>query len=304
MLDQDMSIVVFNMLPTSVQSRLPAFQSLRRSTSLSILSSRRRSITAQQKDIDPVVIARRDEDAVVQLQACTAAAAAATVTNSKTEKTKLKPSGLDGNGPNETAGVKWRYAAQGSYLQHSASQETADLAFARKSYIDGVAYMLKALPDDIDEYEASVIRQALPNSCIPIEMGGRIEAGARYPGWLPSDRAKTVLHSAVQGFVTGLVILFYFLLSFLAVAIRAGAYYERQYNISQHIVSGGFGFANAVGKRSGALSEKLYAIGEGKFGKVMSDLAAWILEGVAGGVQDGIGQGLLLIEQRRKGNIA
>lgn len=36
----------------------------------------------------------------------------------------------------------------------------------------------------------------------------------------------------------------------------------------------------------------------------MSDLAAWVVEGIAGGVQDGIGQGLLVIEQRRKGDIA
>lgn len=32
----------------------------------------------------------------------------------------------------------------------------------------------------------------------------------------------------------------------------------------------------------------------------MSDLAAWTIESVAGGVQDGIGQGLQLIEQRQK----
>lgn len=39
---------------------------------------------------------------------------------------------------------------------------------------------------------------------------------------------------------------------------------------------------------------------EGKLGKIMSDVAAWTVESVAGGVQDGIGQGLHLIEQRKK----
>lgn len=41
-------------------------------------------------------------------------------------------------------------------------------------------------------------------------------------------------------------------------------------------------------------------MGDGKVGKVVSDLAVWTLEGVTGGIHDGIGQGLLLIEQRQK----
>ncbi|KAI1142296.1 hypothetical protein F5Y05DRAFT_370420 [Hypoxylon sp. FL0543] len=295
MMEQDMSLGMFNMLPTSVQSRLPGFQSLRRSTSLSILS-RRRSVTPQQ-EMEQVVIARRHEDSVVGLPPCAEETSAPA---SGLEVIKQKPSSSKGFSPGVNSGVKWRYAAQGSYLQHSASQETADLAFARKSYIDGVAYMLRALPDDMDEYETSVIRRALPTSCAQLDPRRQIEGGPARPGWLPSDRAKTFLHSTVQGFVTGLVLFAYLLLSFLSIVIRTGAYYERQYNVSQHVVSSGFGFATAIGKQSGALSERISAMSDGKLGKVMSDLAAWTVESVAGGVQDGIGQGLLLIERRKK----
>ncbi|KAI1650777.1 uncharacterized protein F4817DRAFT_312644 [Daldinia loculata] len=295
MMERNMSIVVFNMLPTSVQSRLPDLQSLRRSTSRSILPSRQRSITSQ--DDEPVVIARRDANAIVELQTC---ATASGVANNRLVEDKPKPSGPDGRVINASSGVKWRYARQGSFLQQSASQETSDLTFARKSYIDGVAYMLKALPDDMDECEVSIIHRALPKSCAQLDMNGQIKGDPGTFGWLPSDRAKTFLHSAVQGFVTGLVIFIYLLLSFFAIVIRAGAYYERQYNISQHIISSSFVFATTVGKQSGALSEKISAISEGKLGKAMSDLAAWTIESVAGGVQDGIGQGLQLIEQRQK----
>ncbi|KAI1386352.1 uncharacterized protein F4822DRAFT_313256 [Hypoxylon trugodes] len=293
-MEQDMSIVVFNMLPTSVQSRLPALQSLRRSTSFSILSSRRPPIPPR-KEVDPVMIASEDESSVVELQACTVASTAAT-----RYEDKQKSSGPDICSSGVSSGVKWRYAAQGTYLQHSASQETVDSAFARKSYIDGVAYMLRALPDDLDDYETNIIRQALPESCAQVEMHNQIEGGLNKSGWQPSDRARSILHSSVQGFVTVLVLLGYIILSFLAAVIRVGAHYERQYNISQHIVTSGFGFATAIGKQSGALSEKFSAFSEGKIGKVLTDLTAWALENVAAGVQDGIGQGLILIEQRRK----
>lgn len=116
--------------------------------------------------------------------------------------------------------------------------------------------MLKGLPDDMDNYETSVIRRALPRSCAQVDANGQIEAATGRPGWLPSDRAKTFLRSAVQGSVAIAVLLLYFLLSFLAVIIRAGADFERQYNVSQHIVSSGLMFATAVGKRSGALGER------------------------------------------------
>ncbi|KAI0888923.1 uncharacterized protein GGS22DRAFT_184499 [Annulohypoxylon maeteangense] len=293
-MEQDMSIVVFNMLPTSVQSRLPAFRSLRRSTSLSILSLRRRSLIPQ-KDMEQVMIARSEDNSVVELQPCSEAAT--NVTSSELEVDQKKPLSCDDSNPNASSGVKWNYAAQGSYLQQSAAHETIDLAFARKSYIDGVAYMLKALPDDMDDYEAGVIRRALPTSFQQFGTDRQIEAG---PKWLPSDRAKTFLHSTVQGFVSSLVLFAYLLLSFLSAVIRTGAHYERQYNISQHVVSSSFVFATAVGKQSGALSEKIGAISDGRLGKLLSDLIAWTIESVAGGVQDGIGQGLLLIEQRRK----
>ncbi|KAI1450234.1 hypothetical protein F5Y02DRAFT_107191 [Annulohypoxylon stygium] len=293
-MEQDMSIVVFNMLPTSVQSRLPAFRSLRRSTSLSILSFRRRSLPPP-KDMDQVMIARTEEDSVVELQPCSETASNAT--SSGLEVDQRRASACSDSSPNADSGVKWNYAAQGSYLQHSAAHETIDSAFARKSYIDGVAYMLKALPDDMDDYEANVIRQALPNSFQQVETDKRVEGGSK---WLPSDRAKTFLHSTVQGFVSSLVLFAYLLLSFLSAAIRTGAHYERQYNISQHIVSSSFVLATAIGKQSGALSEKIGAISDGRLGKLLSDLIAWTIESIAGGVQDGIGQGLLLIEQRRK----
>ncbi|KAI0171882.1 hypothetical protein GGR52DRAFT_548126 [Hypoxylon sp. FL1284] len=297
-MEQNMPIVVFNMLPTSVQSRIPDFQLLRRSKSLSILSSRLLT-TQRQRSADQAVVKRTDSS-VVELQEC--ATTASSVASGPLELELAKNPGPGQIISNTNSGVKWRYAEQGTFLQNSASRETADLAFARKSYIDGVAYMLKGLPDDMDNYELAVIRRALPNGCVPIGLHAQLEAPPGAPGWPrpPSDRAKRFLRSAVQGSVAVVVLFLYFLLSFLALIIRAGADFERQYNVSQHIVSHGVTFATAFGKHSSALGERICAMSDGKFGKAVSDIAAWTLEGVAGGIHDGIGQGLLLIEQRQK----
>ncbi|KAI1769518.1 hypothetical protein GGR53DRAFT_3099 [Hypoxylon sp. FL1150] len=291
---EDMSLVVFNMLPTSVQSRIPDLQLLRRSKSFSLLSSRLQSLRRQKED---QILVEHAEDPVVELNARPSTA------SSDESAFEIDLPRFPGSGvsiSSAKSGVKWRYAEQGTFLQHSASRETEDLVFARKSYIDSVAYMLKGLPDDMDNYETSVIRRALPKSCAPVGRNGQIEAAPGRPGWVPSDRAKTFLRSTVQGSVAVIVLLLYFLLSLLAAIVRAGADFERQYNVSQHIVSSGLMFATAVGKRSGALGERIGALSDGKFGKAVSDLALWTLEGITGGVHDGIGQGLLMIEQRQK----
>ncbi|KAI5868568.1 hypothetical protein GGS23DRAFT_609265 [Durotheca rogersii] len=299
MMEQGMSIVVFNMLPTSVQSRLPALQSLRRPAALDLFSPRRRK-ELPQDDTVPGALTNSDEEPVVELQACTAATTTSTTT-SVTNRTvgggdgaKLS-GGLDGYVPRLGMGINWRYAMQGSYLQHSASQEREDMAFARKSYIDSVAYMLKALPGDMDDHEVSIIQRALPKSCAPDTPQSQQDGAATIP--VRADRAKTLLRFAVQGFVAGFVVLFYTLMSLLAAVVRAGAHYERQYNIAEHLVSLGVVLTTAVGKQSGALSGKIGAMSEGKVGRVVTDIAAWTVEGVAGGIEDGIGQGLHLIKQ-------
>ncbi|KAI1505297.1 hypothetical protein F5X99DRAFT_368962 [Biscogniauxia marginata] len=302
---QDMSIIMFNMLPTSVQSRLPALQSLRRPSSLSILPSRRRPVPPRpEPDVEEVAVSRGDDRAMVKLPPrAPAGLADPAVINDETPILPVPPP-EERAAPIFMSGVKWRYATQGSCLHHSASREKEDPGFARKSYIDGVAYMLKALPDDLDDHESNVIRRALPNSCATaaLDADGGVMMGPeqRSIGWRPSTQGKTLLHRAVAALVSSMVVLVHVFLSCAVVVIRVGAQYERQYSISQHLVSRGFVFATAVGRHSVVLSGKICAMSDGRVGKALTDFAAWMVENITGGIQDGIGQGLYTIEQKRR----
>lgn len=60
--------------------------------------------------MEPVAIARRDANAIVELQTC---ATASGVANNRLVEDKPKPSGPDGRVINASSGVKWRYARQG-----------------------------------------------------------------------------------------------------------------------------------------------------------------------------------------------
>ncbi|KAI1485325.1 hypothetical protein F5X96DRAFT_660439 [Biscogniauxia mediterranea] len=310
---QNMAIIIFNLLPMSVQSRLPALQSLRRPASLSILSSRRRKSTHRTKSDDEEEVAVSGDDDSTMVEVPPRAPEGVADPSVIDDETPVLPVPVpeEKTAPIISSGIKWRYATQGSYLHHSAAREKEDPGFARRAYIDGVAYMLKSLPDDLDDHETSVIRQALPSSCAAPAAGSAIGgdgAGFAGPGdqqqrtigWRPSDQGKTLLHRAVAAVVSSLVVLLHVLMSCAVLLVRAGAQYERQYSISQHIVSRGFVFATAVGRHSVVLSGKICAMSDGRVGRAMTDLAAWTVENLTSGFQDGIGQGIWAIEQKRK----
>ncbi|KAI8633343.1 hypothetical protein F5Y19DRAFT_471616 [Xylariaceae sp. FL1651] len=274
---QDVSMV-FSMLPTSVQSRIPPFKSLRRSASLSILSSRRRSTGDSVGD--EMVIPRNDENQTVQLDPPVEA--------------RTRPNVQRKQQKEMTSGVRWRYAEQGTNMHRIAYIEKDDPAFSRKSYIDGVAYMLMALPENLNDHESSVIQDALPASLADVDRAGGREAA----GWRPPLTGRTVLQRCVAGVVTGLVVVLHLALWYVSIVVRVGAHYERKHNISQQLVSRGFVIATAVGRHSVVLSAKICAISDGRVGRAMSTFAAWTVESVTCGIQDGIGQGLLLVDQR------
>lgn len=190
-------------------------------------------------------------------------------------------------------------------MHTAGTQNSRDIAFTRKSYIDGVAYLLKALPDDLDDHEASVIQRAIPQPCIPSvsgDLNGQHDGGVSYQtrGWRPSDRGRTFLRRAVQTIVARFVWFMYLFIRFIMLLITAGAYYERRYNISQHLVARGFVVANAMGRQSVILSGRVAQMGDGRVGQTVTGLAAWTVESLTGGIQDGVGEGLHMISVQRR----
>ncbi|CAJ2513610.1 Uu.00g017290.m01.CDS01 [Anthostomella pinea] len=290
MLEQANTLIfVFNMLPSSVQSRLPALQALR-SASLSILSSRMRTVPIPgEKDTDEMVVASRKDSSIVEIQQMAPASLA---------DRRVKGEAIDESTNNAAvalsgSGVKWRYAKQGSYMHHSASAEREDVVFSRKAYIDGLAYMLQALPDDLDEHESSVLRRALPEAVAsPDEDATGATASQRQRALVAGPQTtpeRSFLHHSVAGLVANIVLVAYLLLSVMMFLVRVGAQYERQHHLSRQLAARGL-----------VLGARIYALSDGRVGRAMTDLAAWAVENVTGGIQDGIGQGLFMIERKRQ----
>ncbi|KAH8680896.1 hypothetical protein BX600DRAFT_504646 [Xylariales sp. PMI_506] len=191
------------------------------------------------------------------------------------------------------SGVKWRYARQGAHLTSTASVETEDADFERRSYIDGVAYFLRACPDNLTDLETDILLRSAP-WLAATQLRPPSEIAIAHP----AGRRRTFLHRSVQYIVSCAVVLLHALWCFLLVAGRIGARYERQYNVSEWIAANGFEVANALGRHSVVLSERIGAMGEGRLGQALSGLCAWAVDSLTGGIQDGYGDGMMRVRRK------
>lgn len=113
---QDVSMV-FNMLPTAISSRLPAFRSLRRSASLSIMTIRRKSVPLEGDKVDELAVAIRHDTQFVERRKGDAAPMARSMEHARGHDTDNPPPAYPQNDRSSSAlvgsGVKWPYASQG-----------------------------------------------------------------------------------------------------------------------------------------------------------------------------------------------
>lgn len=56
---------------------------------------------------------------------------------------------------------------------------------------------------------------------------------------------------------------------------------------------------DTIGKRGLSITGAIYGMGDGKVGQVITDMASWIVEGVTGGIHEGVGEGMVVIGARR-----
>ncbi|KAI1365471.1 hypothetical protein F5Y08DRAFT_173823 [Xylaria arbuscula] len=265
------SEAVFNML----WSEVPAFASQR----LSYMSSFRRR--TRQKLQEPVIANSYEADRM------------ATARPKVPEKSMVTKD----QAALATSGIRWRYAEQGMSLHHNAYIDKAMPDLSRKSYIDGVRYALMALPDNLSDQEAASIRGSLPPTVS--DAGVPAQPTDRAITWKSDPANQSLLQRCVACLVALLVVVIHIVLSFASVAVRVGAHYERKHNVSQLIISKGFVIASAVGRYSVVLSTKICAMKDRPVGKAFINVVSRALESIASGIQEGIGQGLTIIDDTR-----
>jgi hypothetical protein len=187
-----------------------------------------------------------------------------------------------------------------SLAAEESSTISQDPRFVRQLYLHAVTYLLRALPTDLTTEEQLSVRSALPPGIVePL----RLETHPAYTSksnFSGSSNPPSVLHRALASTIVQLFILFQFLLPYLKYLLRAAYQYDRTHKISERVLSGSIETVDTLGKTGLGISAAVLGMGDGKVGQMMADLASWIVEGVTGGIHEGVGEGMAIIGATRR----
>ncbi|KAI3574012.1 hypothetical protein IWW34DRAFT_752901 [Fusarium oxysporum f. sp. albedinis] len=168
-----------------------------------------------------------------------------------------------------------------------------DVTFERKAFIDGVTYLLKALPRDLDVCELRRIQSALPEDVAHLDQVA-VQQGGDGLTQSASGRPRSILHRSVQITVVSLIFVLSFMLPYLMHLIRHIARMERKYKVFETVVGHGLSFVNSIGKQSLSLTETMCQMNDGKVGQALLEAFIWTVDGVTRGISEGLGEGLHL----------
>ncbi|KAH6982423.1 hypothetical protein EDB80DRAFT_825103 [Ilyonectria destructans] len=146
--------------------------------------------------------------------------------------------------------VHWKFARQGTSLVNISidggrpAVAEEDVTFERKAFIDGVTYLLKALPQAFDVCELRRIQSALPEDVTHLDLRAfRPGAGSTQSA---SGQSRSILHRGVRIGVVNLIFFLSFLMPYLMYLLRYAARMERKYKVSETLVSHGLSAPNSA----------------------------------------------------------
>ncbi|VUC27220.1 unnamed protein product [Clonostachys rosea] len=234
------------------------------------------------------------EDATSNVASNAASTAASTLKASNIRN--VLGSGQMATGP----GINWRFASQGSSLIQGACEaasEGVNDTFERKAFVDGVTYLIRALPPNLDKRELEQVKAALPASLsLPSTepaAGPRGISPPTTPG-LP----RSALHRSVQVVVVQLILFLHFLLPYLIQFFRAALTFERKFKVSEAVLDQGINLAGAFRRQCTNLVDAAVKVNDGKVGQGLSSVVTWVAKEVTRGITDGVGEGMVVTKLR------
>ena len=208
------------------------------------------------------------------------------------------------------SGVEWRCGRPGLELLISAVDESKNAAiarsglpsshdptFERRAYLDGLSYLLRGLPQDLDDAEATRLRRALPSSVA----GTRMDASGQvvYSSQTRQGLEKpSVLHKTTRLVVARIIVWFCILWPYILLLLRWMAAFERKHRISDRVVAQCTGMATALGRWTVGISDLIRARGDGRVGQALTETVAWTVHDMVAGLSDGMQDGLSQVGRR------
>lgn len=106
------------------------------------------------------------------------------------------------------------------------------------------------------------------------------------------EQEPTVLHRMVSMAVIQFFVVLSVLWPYIQVFVRNAYELERQYHVSERFATQTWNTANAIGKQTVSTVNLVCTWNDGQVGETLESVFAWWIQGVAGGLCEGLGEGM------------
>lgn len=198
------------------------------------------------------------------------------------------------------SGVRWnRVFPALSLLRNAlyeARQPNNDPQLVRSLYTGALGYLLDALPADLSDDESMRIRGNIPIQAI--DSHARTCASSTHGSYQLSTVQDPPSRSYVHRLLAAIIVYLFLFLRMLAPYAKSMAYhvyqFERSHRITQRFAIATIGAVRFMGQSGMHIGSSIVQLHEGHTGGAVSKFMLWWVENIAGGIYDGIGEGIAL----------
>ncbi|KAF2193788.1 hypothetical protein K469DRAFT_549869 [Zopfia rhizophila CBS 207.26] len=307
--------MLYSVLPTVVQNRIPTLPSIRRS--ISGLRLRSKSVSTSTEITAPVspppsYKSRPGSIAPSRNSISSTSTATEEIEFREDVSERLATSGSTTPAfplTESESGINWKYANQGFSLLTQAYQESNSLArdaddaspkLARQLYLHGITYLLRGLPSELTQEETLSIQAAIHASILDLQNDPNLHALIPLPHQpVPANNVPpeepSFLHRITASVVFQTFVVVQFLMPYIKLLIGQAYQFEREHKVTQRMISNTITTVDELGRKSLQLSQTVCRMNDGKVGQAISDLTFWWVQGLTGGIQQGMSEGFVMM---------
>jgi len=188
--------------------------------------------------------------------------------------------------------IDWDVAATGIRLWVTAktqAEQGGDPIALRNMHIDALRYMHMALPRNLTPLEIDSLRASMSPPLLfqPADIQE-----------MQRPRPPSVLRQGVARAVCWLVASVLLVLPVIMACLGRLLQFERQHQVTERVLTNGLDLTSTLGERGLDLQKAFARFKDGRLGGACAGAGSWFVEGIVGGVNDGLDA---VAQSRRKG---
>ncbi|KAL6715115.1 hypothetical protein ACLMJK_007377 [Lecanora helva] len=174
----------------------------------------------------------------------------------------------------------------GSHLLNTAlveaeARDPRHQSLSRKLYVDSITYLLHGLPPDLNQQEVSHLQSALPES---------LHETTPHNAPPHEPQPPSVLHRSISAVILSICLLLRLIFPYIKYLLALAYSYERTHRVTENALAAGITTVDSIGRKS------VDVTGAALNNELIMGAVTYCVEGICGGLNEGLGKGMKAIE--------